>query len=356
LGSFFVARPRVWIGTMNALAPLTAAPPLVDPFGRAINYLRVSVTDRCDFRCVYCMSEDMNFLPKPDVLTLEELDRLCSAFIALGTRKLRITGGEPLVRRDIMRLFHSLSRHLGAGELDELTLTTNGSQLARYASELADSGVRRVNVSLDTLDEKKFRAITRWGDLDKVMAGIDAAQIAGLVVKINVVALKGVNDEEAVGLVEWANGRGMELTFIEVMPLGEINVGRADQYLPLPELRAALSKHFTMTPSPFTSGGPARYYDVAETKGRIGFITPLTHNFCESCNRVRITCTGTLYMCLGQDDAADLRSPLRQSENDATLNAAIRSAIARKPRGHDFIIDRTIRSPAVARHMSVTGG
>jgi cyclic pyranopterin phosphate synthase len=334
----------------------TATPPLIDPFGRAINYLRVSVTDRCDLRCVYCMSEDMNFLPKRDVLTLEELDRLSSAFIALGTRKLRITGGEPLVRRDIMRLFRSLSRHLVAGALDELTLTTNGSQLARFASELADCGVRRVNVSLDTLDAKKFRAITRWGDLDKVTAGVEAAQAAGLAVKVNVVALKGVNDEEAFELVEWAHGRGMELTFIEVMPLGEIEIGRADQYLPLTELRAKLSTRLTLTPSPFASGGPARYYDVAETKGRVGFITPLTHNFCESCNRVRVTCTGTLYMCLGQEDAADLRSPLRQSESDEALNSTIRSAIARKPRGHDFMIDRASRVPAVARHMSVTGG
>ncbi len=302
------------------------------------------------------MSEDMNFLPKRDVLTLEEIDRLCSAFIALGTRKLRITGGEPLVRRDVMRLFRSLSRQLDMGALDELTLTTNGSQLARYAAELADWGVRRVNVSLDTLDEKKFRAITRWGDFDKVMAGIDAAQAAGLAVKINVVALKGLNDEEAFGLVAWAHGRGMELTFIEVMPLGEIEVGRADQHLPLTELRAKLSTRLTLTPSEFASGGPARYYDVAETNGRIGFITPLTHNFCESCNRVRVTCTGTLYMCLGQQDAADLRAPLRQSDNDEALNAAIRSAIARKPKGHDFIIDRTIQRPVLARHMSVTGG
>jgi GTP 3',8-cyclase len=341
---------------MNAPLFPPPAPALVDPFGRAISYLRVSATDRCDFRCVYCMSEDMNFLPKRDVLTLEELDRLCSAFVALGTRKLRITGGEPLVRRDIMKLFRALSRHLDTGMLDELTLTTNGSQLARYASELAACGVRRVNVSLDTLDATKFRAITRWGDLDQVMAGIDAAQNAGLAVKVNVVALKGVNDEEAFGMIAWAHGRGMALTFIEVMPLGEIDAGRADQYLPLTQLRAALAARLTLTPSPFESGGPARYDDVAETRGRIGFITPLTHNFCESCNRVRVTCTGTLYMCLGQEDCADLRAPLRQSESDAPLAAAIRSAIALKPKGHDFIIDRARRSPAVARHMSVTGG
>jgi GTP 3',8-cyclase len=341
---------------MNAHAPVVAAPALVDPFGRAITYLRVSVTDRCDFRCVYCMSEDMNFLPKRDVLTLEELDRLCSAFVALGTRKLRITGGEPLVRRDIMRLFRSLSRHLDSGALDELTLTTNGSQLARYAGELAACGVRRVNVSLDTLDAAKFRAITRWGDLSKVMAGIDRAQDAGLAVKINAVALKGVNEDEAPAMVAWAHARGFEMTFIEVMPLGEIEGQRVDQYLPLSQLRADLSARFTLVPSNHASGGPARYFTVEETGGRLGFITPLTHNFCESCNRVRVTCTGTLYMCLGQEDAADLRAPLRQSPSDAPLNAAIRAAIARKPKGHDFIIDRTTNRPALARHMSMTGG
>jgi cyclic pyranopterin phosphate synthase len=341
---------------MNAHAPVAAVPALVDPFGRAITYLRVSVTDRCDFRCVYCMSEDMNFLPKRDVLSLEELDRLCSAFVALGTRKLRVTGGEPLVRRDIMRLFRSLSRHLDSGVLDELTLTTNGSQLERYAEELAACGVRRVNVSLDTLDPVKFRAVTRWGDFGKVMAGIERAQAAGLSVKINAVALKGVNDIEAPAMVEWAHARGLEMTFIEVMPLGEIEGQRFDQYLPLSQLRADLAAHFTLVPSRHASGGPARYFDVRETGGRLGFITPLTHNFCESCNRVRITCTGTLYMCLGQDDAADLRAPLRQSGDDVLLNAAIRAAISRKPKGHDFIIDRATRSPAVERHMSVTGG
>jgi GTP 3',8-cyclase len=341
---------------MNAHASAPATPRLVDPFGRAITYLRVSVTDRCDFRCVYCMSEDMNFLPKRDVLTLEELDRLCSAFVALGTRKLRITGGEPLVRRDIMRLFRSLSRHLTTGLLDELTLTTNGSQLERHASELIDCGVKRVNVSLDTLDGAKFRAITRWGDLGKVMTGIDRAQAVGLAVKINAVALKGVNDGEAAAMVEWAHGRGLEMTFIEVMPLGEIDGERLDQYLPLSQLRADLAQRFTLVPSPYASGGPARYFDVKETGGRLGFITPLTHNFCESCNRVRVTCTGTLYMCLGQEDAADLRAPLRQSADDGLLTEAIRAAIKRKPKGHDFIIDRTARRPAVARHMSVTGG
>jgi GTP 3',8-cyclase len=339
---------------MNAHSPVPER--LIDPFGRAITYLRVSVTDRCDFRCLYCMSEDMNFLPKRDILTLEELDRLCSAFIAMGTRKLRITGGEPLVRRDIMRLFRSLSRHLRDGALTELTLTTNGSQLARYARELADCGVKRVNVSLDTLDAQKFRAITRWGDLDKVLGGIDAAQDAGLKVKINAVALKDVNDDEAVALTRWTHGRGMDMTFIEVMPLGEVDGARIDQYLPLSELRASLGQVFTLTPSRYESGGPARYYDVAETGGRLGFITPLTHNFCEGCNRVRVTCTGTLYMCLGQEDAADLRAPLRRSPADDLLNAAIRAAIARKPKGHDFVIDRRAARPAIARHMNVTGG
>ena len=330
--------------------------PLVDPFGRKISYVRVSVTDRCDFRCVYCMSEDMNFLPKGDVLTLEELDRLCSAFVGLGARKLRITGGEPLVRRDIMALFRSLSRHLDTGALDELTLTTNGSQLARFAKDLVDCGVKRVNVSLDTLDATKFRVITRWGDFQKVMAGISAAQEAGLAVKINTVALKGVNEDEAFELIEWAHGRSMELTFIEVMPLGEIGIGRAEQYLPLSELRAKLSTRLTLSASKYLSGGPARYYDVAETNGRLGFITPLTHNFCESCNRIRVTCSGTLFMCLGQEDSADLRAPLRRSESDGMLVDAIRSAIQRKPKGHDFVIDRSIRKPASPRHMSVTGG
>jgi cyclic pyranopterin phosphate synthase len=348
--------PATYIGAVNALSPIVAPAPLIDPFGRTITYLRVSVTDRCDFRCVYCMSEDMNFLPKRDILSLEELDRLCSAFVALGTRKIRITGGEPLVRRDIMRLFRALSRHLRSGALDELTLTTNGSQLARYAAELAACGVRRVNVSLDTLDAQKFRAITRWGDLDKVLAGIEAAQAAGLKVKINTVALKDVNQDEAVSLIGWAHGRGVDVSFIEVMPLGEIDGARVDQYLPLSQLRNDIAEVFTLSPSSYESGGPARYYDVTETGGRVGFITPLTHNFCEGCNRVRVTCTGTLYMCLGQEDAADLREPLRRSPADDLLNGAIRAAIARKPKGHDFIIDRQTRQPAVARHMSVTGG
>jgi len=330
---------------------------LVDPFGRAITYLRVSVTDRCDFRCVYCMAENMSFLPKAEILTLEELDRLCSSFVARGVRKLRLTGGEPLVRRGVMTLVHSLSRHLASGGLDELTLTTNGSQLAKYAGELAAAGVRRVNVSLDTLDAEKFRDITRWGSLDQVLSGIDAAQAVGLKIKINAVALKGVNDDEFPSLIEWAHGRGMDLTLIEVMPLGEIgDSARIDQYLPLSIVRARLANRFTLEDLDYRSGGPARYVRVAETGGRLGFITPLTHNFCESCNRVRVTCTGTLYMCLGQEDAADLRKPLRASEANDLLFAAIDEAISRKPKGHDFIIDRRHRRPALARHMSVTGG
>jgi cyclic pyranopterin phosphate synthase len=337
--------------------PMTVPPaPLVDPFARAITYLRVSVTDRCDFRCVYCMSENMTFLPKADVLSLEELDRLCSAFIAKGVRKLRLTGGEPLVRRGIMTLVASLSRHLAAGALDELTLTTNGSQLKKYAPELAAHGVKRINVSLDTLDPAKFRAVTRWGDVAKVLEGIKAAKDTGIAVKINAVALKGVNEDEFVTLVEWAHGGGMDLTFIEVMPLGDVGEGRLDQYLPLSMVRARIAERFTLEDIDYRTGGPARYVRVAETGGRLGFITPLTHNFCESCNRVRITCTGTLFMCLGQEDAADLRSVLRSSEADDPLYAAIDEAISRKPRGHDFIIDRRHRRPALARHMSVTGG
>jgi cyclic pyranopterin phosphate synthase len=330
--------------------------PLIDPFQRAITYLRVSVTDRCDFRCVYCMSEHMSFLPKADLLTLEELDRLCSAFVAKGVRKLRLTGGEPLVRRGIMTLFSSLSRHLKTGALDELTVTTNGSQLPKYARELADCGVQRINVSLDTLDPDKFRTITRWGDLSQVLAGIEAAQAAGLKVKINAVALKGVNEDELADLVTWAHGRGLELTIIEVMPLGDIGEDRLGQYLPLSIVRARLSERFSMDEIDYRTGGPARYVRVKETGGRLGFITPMTHNFCESCNRVRITCTGTLYMCLGQEDAADLRGPLRASEGNDLLYAAIDEAITRKPKGHDFVIDRRRKRPALSRHMSVTGG
>lgn len=331
-------------------------PSLLDPFGRAVTYLRVSVTDRCDFRCVYCMSEDMAFLPKRDLLSLEELDRICTAFVGQGVRKLRITGGEPLVRRDIMSLFRSLSRHLESGALDELTVTTNGSQLARFAHELASCGVKRVNVSIDTLDPDKFRRITRWGDLSKVMLGLDAAQAAGLKVKINAVALKDVNEGEIESLIRWTHGRGMDLTLIEVMPLGEIDGQRIDQYLPLSEVRRRLEERYTLHDLPDRTGGPARYVRVAETGGKLGFITPLTHNFCESCNRVRLTCTGQLFMCLGQEDAADLRAPVRASEDNALLDQAIVAAIARKPKGHDFIIDRNHARPAVSRHMSMTGG
>ena len=334
--------------------PLTN--PMTDPFGRTITYLRVSVTDRCDLRCFYCMAEDMTFLPKADLLTLEELDRLCSAFIAKGVRKLRLTGGEPLVRRNVMSLVRSLSRHLNSGALDELTLTTNGSQLARFATELRDCGVRRVNVSLDTLDPAKFRAITRWGDLDKVLAGIEAARAAGLAVKINAVALKNMNEEEIPSLIQWAHGNGMALTLIEVMPMGEIGAGRIDQYVPLSLVRARLEREFTLTDRPETTGGPARYVRVSETGGTLGFITPMTHNFCESCNRVRITCTGTLHTCLGQEDASDLRKPLRASPDNELLSAAIDRAIGLKPKGHDFIIDRRHNRPSVSRHMSVTGG
>jgi cyclic pyranopterin phosphate synthase len=333
-----------------------AAARMVDPFGRAITYLRVSVTDRCDFRCVYCMAEDMTFLPKQDLLTLEELDRLCTAFVEKGVRKLRITGGEPLVRRNIISLFEGLGRHLRSGALDELTVTTNGSQLERFAAPLRAAGVRRVNVSLDTLDRRKFKAITRWGELGKVMAGINAALAEGMAVKLNAVALKGVNEDEIPEMIRFAHGHGMDLTLIETMPLGDIDGDRTDQYLPLSLVRARLGEQFTLTDLDYRTGGPARYVEVGETGGRLGFITPLTHNFCESCNRVRVTCTGTLYMCLGQEDAADLRAPLRASEGNELLNRAIDEAISRKPKGHDFVIDRRSRRPAVARHMSVTGG
>lgn len=328
--------------------------PMVDPFGRTVNYLRVSVTDRCDFRCTYCMAEHMTFLPKKDLLTLEELERLCTVFIHKGVRKLRLTGGEPLVRKNIMHLIRQLSRHLQSGALDELTLTTNGSQLSRYADELAECGVKRINISLDTLDPEKFRAITRWGDLDRVMEGIEAAQKAGLRIKLNAVALKEINEFEIPDLIRWTHGRGIDLTLIETMPLGEIEFDRTEQYLPLSQLRDDLAREFTMTDIPYRTGGPARYVSVAETGGRIGFITPMTHNFCESCNRVRLTCTGMLYMCLGQNDDADLRKALRESDSDDYLGRAIDEAIARKPEGHDFVIERN--RPAVARHMSLTGG
>ncbi len=341
---------------MDMPSPIARTAPLIDPFQRAITYLRVSVTDRCDFRCVYCMSEQMTFLPKRELLTLEELDRLCSAFIRLGVRKLRLTGGEPLVRRNLMELIRSLGRHLDSGALEELTLTTNGSQLEKYASELYAAGVRRINVSVDTLDEAKFKAVTRWGDLRQVLAGIDAGLAAGLKIKINAVALRDVNEDEIADMAVWAHSKGMDLSLIETMPLGDIEGDRTDQYLPLSLVKARLAQRFTLNEIPYRTGGPARYVSVAETGGRIGFITPLTHNFCESCNRVRVTCTGTLYMCLGQDDAADLRTPLRASADDELLVEAVREAIRRKPKGHDFIIDRRNAKPAVGRHMSTTGG
>ena len=336
---------------------MTQTAPLIDPFQRAITYLRVSVTDRCDFRCVYCMSETMQFLPKKELLTLEELDRMCSTFIRLGVRKLRITGGEPLVRRDIMTFFDGMKRHLDDGTLDELTLTTNGSQLARFAEPLAAAGIKRINVSLDTLDADKFAAITRWGRLNQVLDGIDAAQNAGLRVKINAVALKDFNEDELFTLQNWCATRDMDLTFIEVMPMGDLGKeDRLDQYWSLKDLRARLAERFTLTDLPLRTGGPARYVQLDETGQKIGFITPLSHNFCESCNRVRLTCTGELYMCLGQEDMADLRAPLRASEGDALLEDAIRKAINLKPKGHDFDYSRQAVDGQMTRHMSHTGG
>jgi cyclic pyranopterin phosphate synthase len=329
---------------------------VIDPFGRGITYVRVSVTDRCDFRCVYCMAEDMTFLPKAELLTLEELDRLCTALVGLGVRRIRLTGGEPLVRRNVMWLVEQLGRHVAAGALDELTVTTNGSQLERFAADLFRCGVRRINVSLDTLDRDRFAAITRWGRFDRVMSGIEAAKAAGLKVKINAVALKGVNEDELDRMIAWCGAEGFDLTLIETMPMGEIDGDRTDQYLPLSLVRARLAERWTLTDIPYRTGGPARYVQVGETGGRLGFITPLTHNFCESCNRVRVTCTGTMYMCLGQEDAADLRGPLRASESDEPLRQAILEGIGRKPKGHDFVIDRRHNRPAVGRHMSVTGG
>jgi cyclic pyranopterin phosphate synthase len=330
--------------------------PLIDGFARRVDYIRVSVTDRCDFRCQYCMSEHVNFLPKADLLSLEELDRLCGVFVARGVRKIRLTGGEPLVRRGVMNLVRGLSRHVETGALRELTLTTNGSQLDRFATELADCGVKRINVSLDTLDAEKFRAITRWGALPRVLAGIDAAQAAGLRVKINCVALKGINEDELNALVEWAHGRGMDLTFIEAMPLGEDAVGNIEHFLSLGEVAARLSDRYALQPSRHSSGGPARYFDMAETGGRIGFITPLSHNFCETCNRVRVTCTGELYTCLGQEDRADLRAPLRASAEDDLLNAAIDRALAAKKRGHEFAAQALGDKAPHQRPMSLTGG
>jgi GTP 3',8-cyclase len=329
---------------------------LTDPFGREISYVRVSLTDRCDFRCVYCMAEDMTFLPKKDLLSLEELDRLCAAFVDAGVRKIRLTGGEPLVRRNVMWLIEQLGRHVHSGALDELTLTTNGSQLERMAKPLHDAGVRRINISLDTLDPAKFLAITRWGKYDRVMAGIEAAKAAGLHVKINMVALKGVNEDEIDRMIAWCGTEGFDLTLIETMPMGDIDGDRTDQYLPLSLVRARLDKNWTLEDIPYRTGGPARYVRIAETGGRLGLITPLTHNFCESCNRVRVTCTGTMFMCLGQEDSIDLRGPLRASESDELLQTAIRDGVARKPKGHDFVIDRRHKRPSVKRHMSVTGG
>lgn len=329
---------------------------MIDPFGRHVSYLRVSVTDRCDFRCVYCMSEDMTFLPKKDVLSLEELERMCTAFVRKGVKKLRLTGGEPLVRKNIMSLINNLGKLIDTGELEELTLTTNGSQLHRYADDLVAAGVKRINVSVDTLDPVKFQEATRWGKLEQVMTGLAAAKKAGLQVKINAVALKHLNAMEFDDMIRWCGENGFDLTLIETMPLGEISEDRVDQYLPLSQVRQDLEKRWTLKEIPYRTGGPARYTEIVETGAKLGFITPLTHNFCESCNRVRLTCTGTLYMCLGQEDAADLRAPIRASEDDALLNAAIDEAIGRKPKGHDFIIDRRDSAPAVGRHMSVTGG
>jgi GTP 3',8-cyclase len=331
--------------------------PLIDPFARAISYLRVSVTDRCDFRCTYCMSEHMTFLPKADLLSLEELDRLCSTFVHLGVEKLRITGGEPLVRKGILTFFEAMSRHLQTGALKELTLTTNGSQLAKFAQPLADLGVRRINVSLDTLHPQKFAEITRWGRLPQVLDGIAAAKAAGLRVKINAVALKGFNEDELFPLLDWCAAEGHDLTFIEVMPMGEdMTANRLDQYWPLKDLRARLADRLTLTDLTERTGGPARYVRIEETGQKVGFITPLTHNFCESCNRVRLTCTGELYMCLGQEDMADLRAPLRANPDDALLEQAIRAAIARKPKGHDFDYSRQKVAGQITRHMSHTGG
>ena len=329
---------------------------MIDPFGRAVTYVRISVTDRCDFRCVYCMAENMTFVPKAELLTLEELDRLAGVFVELGVKRIRLTGGEPLVRRNLMWLVEQLGRHVREGRLRELTLTTNGSQLERFAADLYRFGVRRVNVSLDTLDAAKFEAITRWGKFGKVMAGIEAARAAGLAIKINCVALKGVNEDEFDRMIAWCGEQGFDLTLIETMPMGEIDGDRTEQYLPLSLVRARLERRWTLEDLDYRTGGPARYVRVKETGGRLGFITPLTHNFCESCNRVRVTCTGTMYMCLGQEDKADLRAALRASEGNELVRQAILDGIARKPKGHDFVIDRRHNRPAVRRHMSVTGG
>mgnify|MGYP001809764066 CR=1 FL=1 len=329
--------------------------PMIDRQGRTIAYLRLSVTDRCDLRYVYCMAEDTQFLPKADVLTIEELDRLSRAFVRKGVRKIRLTGGEPLVRRNVMTLIAGLGDLVADGSLDELTLTTNGTHLARHAEALAAAGIRRINVSLDTLDPARFQGITRWGRLDQVMAGIMAAKAAGLAVKINAVALKGVNEDEFDRLVEWCGWHGFDLCLIETMPLGEIHADRVDQYLPLSEVRARLERNWTLKATDYRSGGPAHYVEVGETGKRLGFITPMSHNFCESCNRVRITCSGTLFLCLGQEESVDLKQPLRSGESDLPLEQTIDRAIDRKPEGHDFVIERN-GIPAVRRPMSVTGG
>ncbi len=349
--------------SMTPRAPATPLPvtedlarsPMIDPFGRSIDYVRVSLTDRCDLRCTYCMPERMQFAPRAELLSLEELDRLCAVFVGLGTRKLRLTGGEPLVRKGMMGLVESLSRHLRSGALGELTLTTNGTRLAAFAEDLARAGVRRINVSLDTLDAAGFRRLTRGGELAKVREGLDAAKAAGLRVKINTVALKADNLAEIPQMVAWAHRQGFDLTLIETMPMGEIEGDRTEQFVSLQEVKAQLAAIWTLTPEVHATGGPARYMRVAETGGRIGFITPLSHTFCDSCNRVRVTCTGVMHTCLGQDDATDLRAPLRESAGDASLVAAIRAGVSAKPRGHDFRIAQGAR-PAVARHMSMTGG
>ncbi|WP_196259134.1 GTP 3',8-cyclase MoaA [Pelagibacterium limicola] len=336
--------------------PSPSAPfrPLIDGFGRQVTYLRVSVTDRCDFRCTYCMGEDMTFLPKSEVLSFEEIQAIISAFVARGVRKVRLTGGEPLVRRDIIKLIEAISAtHLASGQLEELTITTNGSQLGVQAERLATLGIKRINVSLDTLDSERFKEITRRGRLGQVLDGIDAAQNAGIAVKINMVPMRGVNDDEIVPLLEWAHGRGFDLTLIEAMPLGEVAIDRAEAHLSLREVRDRLTECYRLEPIAKRTGGPARYMRVAETGGTLGFITPLSHNFCESCNRVRLTCTGALYMCLGQEDRVDLRAAFREGGEEG-LDAALDRAMILKPKGHDFVIDRA--QPAVARHMSVTGG
>lgn len=329
--------------------------PLVDPFGRAITYLRISVTDRCDLRCVYCMKERMRFAPRDELLSLEEIDRIASAFVARGVRRLRFTGGEPLVRRGFVDLLSRVSRHLDNGALDEILVTTNGVQLAAFAESLARAGVKRINVSLDTLDRDTFARISRRDRLSDVLDGIEAAKAAGLKVKINTVALKHDNAHEIADLIQWAHARGHDMTLIETMPLGEIDEDRTDQFLSLARVREDLASFWTLIDLPDRTGGPARYVRVKETGGRLGFITPLTHNFCEGCSRVRLTCAGQLYLCLGQEANADLRTPLRASADDAALQTAIDAAIALRPKGHDFVIER-LAKPATARHMSVTGG